>query len=225
MTQLAPQAVVFDLDGLMFNTEELYQHVGSELLRRRQREFTKDLLDQMMGRPGNVSLRLMIDWHELEETVEELERESDEIFVDLLDSQLQPMPGLLELLDALERANLPKAIATSSRRSFVDDVLGRFDLGRLFRFVLSAEDIVDGKPHPEIYLKAAARLGLPPERIAVLEDSQNGCAAAVAAGAIAVAVPGGHSLSHDFTGARLSVDSLADRRLYELLGLAGSAER
>lgn len=214
-----PLAVVFDLDGLMFNTEELYQDVGSELLRRRDREFTKELLDQMMGRPGRISLQIMIDWHSLEATVDELERETDEIFVDILATRLAPMPGLLKLLDALEQANLPKAIATSSRRAFVETVLGRFDLEPRFRFILSAEDVIDGKPHPEIYLKTAARFGVPPDRVVVLEDSQNGCAAAVAAGTIAVAVPGGHSLSHNFAGARLSIDSLADPRLYELIGL------
>ena len=214
-----PLAVVFDLDGLMFNTEELYQDVGSELLRRRDREFTKELLDQMMGRPGRISLQIMIDWHSLEATVDELERETDEFFVDILATRLAPMPGLLKLLDALEQANLPKAIATSSRRAFVETVLGRFDLEPRFRFILSAEDVIDGKPHPEIYLKTAARFGVPPDRVVVLEDSQNGCAAAVAAGTIAVAVPGGHSLSHNFAGARLSIDSLADPRLYELIGL------
>ena len=214
-----PLAVVFDLDGLMFNTEELYQDVGSELLRRRDREFTKELLGQMMGRPGRISLQIMIDWHSLEATVDELERETDEIFVDILATRLAPMPGLLALLNALEQANVPKAIATSSRRAFVETVLGRFDLEPRFRFILSAEDVIDGKPHPEIYLKTAARFGVPPDRVVVLEDSQNGCAAAVAAGTIAVAVPGGHSLSHNFAGARLSIDSLADPRLYELIGL------
>ncbi|MBL9123570.1 MAG: HAD-IA family hydrolase, partial [Planctomycetaceae bacterium] len=169
--------------------------------------------------PGRISLQIMIDWHELEATVDELERETDEIFVDLLATRLAPMPGLLDLLSALERANIPKAIATSSRRGFVEDVLGRFDLAPRFRFILSAEDVIEGKPHPEIYLKAAARFGLPPERVVVLEDSQNGCRAAVAAGTIAVAVPGGHSLSHNFEGAALSVDSLADPRLYRLIGL------
>lgn len=214
-----PLAVVFDLDGLMFNTEELYQDVGAEILRRREREITKELLDQMMGRPGRISLQLMIDWHQLEATVDELQRESDEIFAGILATRLAPMPGLLELLAALERAGIPKAIATSSGSAFVHEVLSRFDLERRFRFILTAEDVVEGKPNPEIYQKAAARFGLPPGRVAVLEDSQNGCAAAVAAGTIVVAVPGGHSLTHDFRGATLSVDSLADPRLYQLLGL------
>ncbi len=71
-----------------------------------------------------------------------------------------------------------------------------------------------GKPHPEIYLTAAQRFGISPAEMMVLEDSQNGCLAAAAAGAFVVAVPGEHSREHDFSMASLLVDSLADRRLY-----------
>lgn len=215
----APQAVVFDLDGLMFNTEELYQSVGGELLRRRGFEFTTQLLDKMMGRPGRIALQIMIDEHRLTATVDDLTRETDEIFPAILDARLEMMPGLAQLLATLESAGIPKAIATSSRRSFVTDVLRRFELEPRFRFILSAEDVVDGKPHPEIYLKAAARFGVEARRMMVLEDSQNGCRAAVAARAIAVAVPGGHSLTHDFCGAAHIAKSLADPRIYELLQL------
>lgn len=215
----APAAVVFDLDGLLFNTEELYQEVGSELLRRRGKEFTTDLLDQMMGRPGRISLQLMIDWHELDDTVDGLLNETDEIFPAILDRSLSPMPGVLELLAALEAALIPKAIATSSRRAFTQDILARFQLGPRFAFLLTAEDVLDGKPHPEVYLKAAHRLAVPPQNMVVFEDSHLGCRAAVTSGAIAVAVPGGHSHTHDFTGAAFIAESLADPRIYELLHL------
>jgi len=214
-----PRAVVFDLDGLMFNTEELYVDVGAELLRRRGHEFTEELLDQMMGRPSRVALQIMIDTHTLRATVEELLAETDEIFPEILRTRLAPMPGLVELLEALERQNIPKGIATSSRRSFVERVLAKFDYQPRFSPILTSEDIAEGKPHPEIYLKAAARLGIPPAEMLVLEDSQNGCRAAVAAGAITVAVPGAHSRRHDFSGAALVADSLADPRIYERLGI------
>lgn len=214
-----PTAVAFDLDGLMFNTEELYQEVGSELLRRRGYEFTQELLDQMMGRPSHIALQLMIDTHCLKATVQELLTETDEIFPQILAQRLAPMPGLVALLDALERHNIPKGIATSSRRSFVERVLGSFSFEPRFSPILTAEDITQGKPHPEIYLKAAERLGVPPAELLVLEDSQNGCRSAVAAGAIAVAVPGSHSQKHDFTGAALIAETLADVRIYQLLGI------
>jgi HAD superfamily hydrolase (TIGR01509 family) len=216
---MRPKAVVFDLDGLMFNTEELYVDVGTEILRRRGCEFTPALLDQMMGRPSRVALQIMIDTHTLQATVEELLAETDELFPEILRTRLAPMPGLVDLLAALEQHRIPKGIATSSRRAFVDRVLGKFDFQPRFVPILTSEDITEGKPHPEIYLKAAQRLGIAPGEMLVLEDSQNGCRAAVAAGAIAVAVPSGHSHRHDFTGAALVADSLADPRIYERLGI------
>lgn len=214
------RAVVFDLDGLMFNTEELYFDVGSEILRRRGKTFGQELLNKMMGRPSAVALKLMIEEHALQATVEELLAETDAIFPAILQARLAPMPGLVELLAALEQQDLPKAIATSSRRQFVDRVLTPFGFHSRFAFILTSEDIIHGKPHPEIYLKAAAQHGIAPQEMLVLEDSANGCRAAVAAGAIAVAVPAGHSRSHDFSGAALIAQSLSDERLYELLGIA-----
>jgi len=213
------QAVVFDLDGLMLNTEDLYQEVGRILLGRRGKEFTAELLDAMMGLRPHQALAIMIEWHALVDTVEQLTAESREIFVPVLDEGLAPMPGLLPLLAALEQAGIPKAVATSSGREFVHDVLGRCDLLKRFQFILTAEDVVEGKPNPEIYLTAAERFEIEPRQMLVLEDSQNGCNAAVAAGALTVAVPGGHSLRHNFRGAHLVADSLADPRIYELLGI------
>jgi HAD superfamily hydrolase (TIGR01509 family) len=213
------RAVVFDLDGLLFNTEELYQLVGTEVLRRRGKAFDVELLNAMMGRPPRIALQLMIDYHQLDATVEQLAAENEEVFVAILDQRLELMPGVSDLLAALEQAKLPKAIATSSGPAFVANVLGRFKLGPRFQFILTCDDITHGKPDPEIYLKAARRFELDPSEMLVLEDSQNGCRAAVAAGAFAVAVPAGHSRTHDFHGARLVIDTLADPRLYAVLGL------
>jgi HAD superfamily hydrolase (TIGR01509 family) len=215
-----PRAVVFDLDGLMFNTEELYEDVGAEILGRRGRSFDAELIDAMMGRPAAAALQLMIDWHQLDVTVEQLASETDQVFATLLDKRLALMPGLDLLLERIETAAIPKAIATSSGPRFAHDVLDRFDLRPRFEFVLTAADIRQGKPHPEIYLLAARRLGISTAEMVVLEDSQNGCRAAVAAGAIAVAVPSGHSRRHTFDGATLIADTLADAKLGTLLGLA-----
>jgi HAD superfamily hydrolase (TIGR01509 family) len=214
-------AVVFDLDGLMFNTELLYDIVMKELLLRRNIDrFDDELKRLMMGQPGPAAFKAMFDYHRLtNEKYELIQDESDEIFKGVLEEKLEPMPGLFGLLDALESAELPKAIATSSRLKFVEYVLGRFDLAPRFQFILTAESITHGKPNPEIYSKAAARHGFEPHRVLALEDSHNGCRAAVNAGLFAVAVPGDHSRDHDFTGARFVANGLTDPRIYEALGI------
>ncbi len=211
--------IVFDLDGLMFNTEDIYLQVGSEILRRRDKEFTPDLIDAMMGLRPAQAIGRMIEWHGLPDTVEEIERETRDVFIPLLDKHLKPMPGLLQLLADLEKAEIPKAVATSSGRAFVDEVLGRFGLGPRFAFILAAEDVTQGKPNPEIYLLAAERFATRPEAMLVLEDSQTGLAAAVASGATAVAVPGAHSRHHNFEGATWVASGLNDPKIYQLLSL------
>jgi HAD superfamily hydrolase (TIGR01509 family) len=215
------RAVVFDMDGLMFNSEDVYHEVGTELMRRRGCEFTRELCDAIMGRPPRDCFEMMIQWHGLDERWQAMAAESEAIFIDLLDGWLATMPGLLELLDRLESAEIPKAIGTSSSRRLLHECVSRFGLEPRFEFMLAAEDIVHGKPHPEIYLKAAERFGVPPQEMAVLEDSQAGCRAGAAAGALVVAVPGPHSQSQDFSAAAVIVESLADLRLYEALGLRG----
>jgi HAD superfamily hydrolase (TIGR01509 family) len=215
--------VVFDMDGLMFNTEDVYTLVGSELLRRRGHAFSRELKDAMMGLQPRPSFEMMIRWHGLGETWEELAAESNAIFLEMLPQHIAMLPGLAELLAALEAAGLPKAIATSSGRQLTVACLGAFGLAPRFQFVLTAEDITRGKPDPQIYLTAAARLGVTPAEMLVLEDSQNGCRAAAAAGALTVAVPGLHSRDHDFSVAALVADDLADPRIYRLLGLAPPA--
>ncbi len=177
------RAVVFDMDGLMFNTEDLYSLAGSELLRRRGLEFSADLKDAMMGLPPRASFELMIRQHGLPESWDVLAGESNEIFLGLLPEHMAMMPGLVELLAALEQANVPKAIATSTGRRLTDACLAPSDLARRFQFVLTSEDITHGKPHPEIYLTAAERFSVLPSQMLVLEDSQNGCLAGAAAGA------------------------------------------
>ena len=210
-------AVAFDLDGLMVNTEELFIQVGTQMINRRGFDLDLGLLRQMMGRPSRVSLPLMIDWYGLSDSVEELEKETAETFQSLLSDQLSPMPGLVSLIQYLDENQIPKGIATSSRRSFVERVLEIISLPTEFDFVLSAEDVKNGKPDPEIYQLAAKRFKVAAERMMVVEDSEAGCQAALAAAAFVVAVPGDHSVGHCYDGVQLTVNSLADERILAAL--------
>ena len=219
-TQPTVSAVVFDLDGLMFNTEDIFNVTGHEVLRRRGLLMSDELLRRMMGRRAPEAFAALVEMHALQERVEDLITESVAIFESLLESHLAPMPGLLELLDRLERHNLPKGVATSSPRAYLKDILGRFDLLPRFHVTLTAEDVTHGKPHPEIYLAAARRLRISPAEMIVLEDSEAGTKAAAAAGAIAVSVPNRHSRGHDFSAASYIVEHLNDPLLLSLLAPA-----
>jgi HAD superfamily hydrolase (TIGR01509 family) len=210
-------AVVFDLDGLIANTEDIYEQVGETVLRRRGKTYDAELRERMTGRPADDALRIMIDCHGLPDLLDELLCECTEVLQALLATSLAAMPGLNDLLDELRAAQMPVAVATSSTREIAEFVLTRLDVTDRFQFMLTAEDIRCGKPDPAIYLLAAERLALAPHQIMVLEDSSNGCRAAIAAGAFTVAVPNRHTLHHDFTGARFIAQTLGDSRIRQAL--------
>ncbi len=210
------RAVAFDMDGLMVNTEELYFEVGQTILRRRGREFTDRLRRGMMGLPGPQAFALMIEYEQLVDSVETLARESDEVFADMLPARLRPLTGLIELLNLLDAKRIPRCVATSSPLSFASVVLEGVDVLRRVDFVITAEHVARGKPHPDIYLSAAEKLGVAPHEVLVLEDSHHGSRAGIASGACTVAVPGDHSRDHDFDGVHFVANTLADLRITQL---------
>jgi HAD superfamily hydrolase (TIGR01509 family) len=211
------KAVVFDFDGLMFNTEEIFNLSGKELLRRRGKVMTPAILSMMMGRRSDEAFPMMIEALGLTEDPAALRAEERAIFHDLLWKHVAPMPGLFELLTHIETRGLPKGVATSSRRPYIESLLVHFKLIDRFHVTLTAEDVTRGKPHPEIYLTAAARIGVAPAEMLVLEDSEMGTRSAAAAGAVAVSVPHEHSRSQDFSAAYDIATGLHDPKILRLL--------
>ncbi len=171
----------------------------------------------MMGLPSPRAFEVLIESAQLSESANDLEAECDEIFSGVLPDRLAVMPGVLELLELIERGGLPHCVATSSRRSFADDCLAAVGVLERFDFIVTAAEVARGKPHPDIYLEAAKRMQIAPEQMLVLEDSQNGARAGVAAGACVIAVPGDHSRDHDFTGVYAVANTLSDPIISRLL--------
>jgi len=198
MTRPKIQAVAFDMDGLMFDTESLYNDVGRELMRRRGFDYPDDLCHAVMGTPPEASFTTMIQWFSLNDTWQELQEESDAIFLEILKNGFDMMPGLPELLAEIERLGLPKAVCTSSAPQLVEPVLASYNMTQRFDFILTAADVIQGKPHPEMYLKAAARFGVEPTAMMVLEDSVLGTEAALAAGAMTFTVLAEHNITRTF---------------------------
>ena len=212
------KAVCFDMDGLLFNTEDLFDEVGIEMLTRRGRQLKPEVVREMMGQQANVALQIFIDHYELDDTVDELKRETDEIFDRILPDRLQPMVGAAQLLNRLTGdASRPLALTTSSGSQSVDRIMGIHDFSAHFGFRLTAEDIERSKPHPEIYLTAASRFQIEPQEMLVFEDSENGCKSGVAAGAHVIAIPSKYGELHNYDGCLFMADSLEDPRISELL--------
>jgi HAD superfamily hydrolase (TIGR01509 family) len=156
------QAVVFDLDGLMFDTEALFFRVASDMLRDRGKVFTPEIMRAMIGRQPAASGLAFKTLAQLDEEPEALMAEAKGRFEALIDSAVQPMPGLLILLDHLRDLGLPLAVGTSSGRAYCQRNLSNHGLSDRFAFTLCREDVTVHKPDPEIYRTAAARFGLEP---------------------------------------------------------------
>lgn len=210
-------AVAFDMDGLLINTEELYFDVFDELLARRGQRYTHELRRSMMGLPGPEAFAALIRHAALKDTAAALEEECDEIFSGVLPDRLALMPGVPELLAQIDARGIPRCVATSARRSFAVDSLTAVGVIERFDFIITAQEVARGKPFPDIYLAAAAQMGVAIECTLVLEDSQNGAQAGIAAGACTIAVPGDHSRDHDFSGAYRVANTLLDPAIARLL--------
>lgn len=217
------RAVVFDLDGLMFDTEALFHRVAGEMLADRGKVLTPEIMRAMIGRRAVDAGLAFKTLAGLDEPVEDLMAEARSRFLAEMDAAVHPTPGLFALLDHLAARRLPLAVATSSRRSYAERLLDSHGLLDRFEFLLTSEDVEQGKPHPEIYLKAVARFGVPAANVLVLEDSAAGLEAAKGAGTFPVGVPHEHSPAENLHTAALIVARLDDPAVLELLA-EGSAD-
>ncbi len=202
------KAVAFDLDGLMFNTEDIFEIAGRELMQRRGKVMTEECHHAMLGRRPDEAFAALKRLMDIDEPTESLMQETKELFDSLTEEHLAPMPGLFELLEEIDARGLPRAVATSSPHDYMREMLGRYDLFDGFAHHLAAEDVTQGKPEPEIYLTAAERLGVQPGEMVVFEDSEAGTRAAAAAGAVVISVPNQHTRVQDFSVATHVVSSL-----------------
>jgi HAD superfamily hydrolase (TIGR01509 family) len=223
MTESLPwkyRCVVFDLDGLLLDTEPIFEEVAERLLSRREKKVDACVLQCMMGSPARQALEIFRTHHELEESVAELSAECSQLFFEVLgDEAARLMPGALSLLERLEERQIPRAIATSSSTRYVQRILRPHGILERFQFVLTCDDVLQGKPFPEVYEKAASRFGHSPADMVVLEDSPAGLRAAKAAGARCVIVPHHRVPLDQITGADAIVPSLASPEFLAILGL------
>jgi HAD superfamily hydrolase (TIGR01509 family) len=217
------RSVVFDLDGILVDTEPIFEEAARRQLARRGLAWSPEVARAMMGTPARQAFEFFRDYHQLSEPVPALIAESSALFYAVLGpNPARLMPGVRDLLDLLEERGIPKAIATSSTASYIDVVFAPHGLLDRFAFVLTCDDVTYGKPHPEVYEKAAARLGHTPGEMVVIEDSVHGVRAAKAAGALCIAVPHARVRAEDLHMADLIVEGLLARRLHQVLGLPNS---
>ncbi|HEY8571804.1 HAD family phosphatase [Phenylobacterium sp.] len=183
------RAVVFDMDGLLIDSEVVYCEALTVAARDMGHDLPQAVLRQMIGHTWAGSAGVLVEHFGEDFDTQRLRDESVRIFYELAQAEICLKAGVLELLDHLDELGLPRAICTSSRRQDVDHHLGSHRLAERFHAVLANGDYPRPKPHPDPYLKAAEALGVDPADCLALEDSHNGVRAASAAGMMTIMVP------------------------------------
>lgn len=207
-------AILFDLDGLLIDSEKVYHEVGYWMTEQLGKVLTKETIAKQMGRKPYESLdiyrkELGIDNY----TTQELVDWRDQLISEIYRREIELMPGAMELMKNA-KGKYKMAIATGSTKNLVDIVVEKLELNKFMQHVQSSDELENGKPHPDIFLECARRLDEKPENCIVLEDSSNGCLSGKRAGCYVIAVPSEFTKHQDFSMA----DSVA-ADLYEAWNL------
>jgi HAD superfamily hydrolase (TIGR01509 family) len=182
------EAVVFDLDGVILDTEELWNEVREGLARERGGRWSDRAQADMMGMSSKEWSRYMHDVIGLSEPPDEIVREVLARMLDRYEEHLPLVDGAVEAVQRLA-AHWPLGLASSSNRELIDKALQVSGLASSFRATVSSEEVARGKPAPDVYLEAARRLGVEPRACAAIEDSASGILSADAAEMSVVAIP------------------------------------
>jgi HAD superfamily hydrolase (TIGR01509 family) len=188
MPESVIEAVVFDLDGVIVDSEHVWDAAREALARERGGRWHEGAQQDMMGMSSVEWSRYMHDVIGLKDPPEEISAEVVRRLEATYREELPLIDGATEAVARLAE-RWPLAVASSSNRPIIDLVLGLSDLDRFFRATVSSEEVPRGKPAPDVYLEAARRLGTDPQRSAAVEDSRNGILSASAAGMRVVAIP------------------------------------
>jgi HAD superfamily hydrolase (TIGR01509 family) len=182
------EAVVFDLDGVLIESEELWADVREQLAHERGGRYGSEEQRAMMGMSSPEWSRYMHEHVGLPESPDEIAAEVVELMADRYREELPLVDGSVKAVERLA-ARWPLGLASSSNRPLIDLVLALSGLTRLFRATVSSEEVARGKPAPDVYLEACRRLGAEPTRATAIEDSHAGIGSAKAAGMRVIAIP------------------------------------
>jgi sugar-phosphatase len=186
-------AVIFDMDGVLIDTEPVWRRVETEIFKRVGMVLEYEDTAETMGMPIRQVVQLRHsqqpwDTPSIDEVADEILRR----VVDFVATQGVPIPGAVESVQTAAKLGIPVGLATSSAHLLIDAVVDRLQLRDYFSACSSSEDVESGKPSPDIYIHNAALLGVAAQRCLAIEDSRSGVAAALAAGMICCAIPDAH---------------------------------
>jgi beta-phosphoglucomutase family hydrolase len=211
------KAVLFDMDGVIAETEHVHIEAEKQTMLKYGVQITEDELHRYTGMTAKQMFTGLIAKYKLDTTIEKIFNEKEQIMFRLLETDAQPVKGVIELLHKLKEKQVKLAVASSSHRRLVQYVLRKLEITEVFDSIISAEDVEHGKPDPEIFLKSAKRLNVSPAECLVVEDAELGVEAAIAAGMKCLGYKNPHSGNQDLSKADIVTDDFSNVDVQELL--------
>jgi HAD superfamily hydrolase (TIGR01509 family) len=187
------EAVLFDMDGVIIDSEPLWSEAERQLLARRKLLYSPELKAVLMGRDSREAVGLLIEYYNLSESVDDVIKERNQLIAELFREFLQPIPHAVDLIRSARDSGIRTALASSSPKHLIELVMDKLRIAELFDLILSGDQVERGKPAPDIYLRAARELGVAPDSCLVVEDAPSGVTAAKAAGMCCLAISTGAS--------------------------------
>jgi HAD superfamily hydrolase (TIGR01509 family) len=212
--------VIFDMDGVLIDSEGFYKEINYQYFEELGVDITDEEYESFIG----ISASLMWDYikkkgNVLEEVATLKKGEKERKYKYLTQKPLAPMPGILSLLEKLKEQNYSLSLASSSDRKNIEVIVQKLDIASYFNYIVSGEEVQNGKPAPDIFLKAATQVNVAPKDCYVIEDSNNGARAAKAAGMQCVGLRSPNSGQQDLSMCDLIIDSFAEEHLKKIFSL------
>ena len=179
---------IFDMDGVLFDTEKLYQEIWQEIAKERGTELDGGFVREISGTNGSMTLRVIEKYYHVSDGTD-IARLCISRLEERLSSCVPVKEGVPGILQFLKENGIPTAVASSSSRMRIEKNLKTAGIQDYFSEIVSGSEVEKGKPAPDIFLRAAERIGCKPEECFVFEDSENGVRAGHAAGCITIMIP------------------------------------
>lgn len=206
------KTAIFDMDGVIIDSEPIYRMVEYNIMKKIGIDTSDEDHSYFVGSPSKNMWAYYKKKYNLNYSVEELNKREKEEYLKRIEKQtdIKPIQGVIKLIQDLKENNIKLAVASSSLIKIIDFVLELFDIKNLFMTSVSSEDIENGKPEPDIFLKAATMTDSRPNECIVVEDSRNGILAAKAAGMKCIGYYNPNSGHQDISEADLVVNSFKE---------------
>ncbi|WP_160687896.1 HAD family hydrolase [Clostridium sp. C2-6-12] len=205
------KAVIFDMDGVIIDSEPIHFEVDMKTMKDFGCSISKEELNKYVGTTNEYMFTDIKNKYKLDKSAEEIINYRCELVKrKVIESDLEPIEGIKNLLINLKDKNIPAAIASSSPRDFIEVVVSKFGIENYFSCILSGEEVENGKPAPDIYVETAKKLGILPEECVVIEDSKNGVLAAKKAGMKCIGFKNANSGNQDLSNADFIVNSIVE---------------